>query len=274
MTLLEAKTKFINWWKAQIGYTEGANNWTKYAESADLQRLYGCYLQWQPWCEMPYDLGMIECFGLENASKLTYQPIGQGSAACRYSAAFYAAHGALKDTPEMADQIFFYDAQGEINHTGVVEAVGNGIVYTIEGNKSDRVQRCSYAIGASNIAGYGRPAWMYVIEATLQPADPTIKEPTDQGKEKDTPTAAYCAYVYNVEINLLKKGCAGPQVENMQHLLKAHGFDPGKIDGKFGENTYEALEAFQTAAGIGIDGEWGAESFKAMWNYKNKKTEE
>ena len=70
-----------------------------------------------------------------------------------------------------------------------------------------------------------------------------------------------------MDVALLKVGCYGPQVTHMQQLLVANGFDPGEIDGEFGSNTFAALKEFQTAAGIGVDGEWGCESFNAMWNY-------
>ena len=53
----------------------------------------------------------------------------------------------------------------------------------------------------------------------------------------------------------------------MQILLNGHGFDCGKADGVFGDNTYNALRRVQEAAKIGVDGEWGGESFKAALNY-------
>lgn len=261
MTLSEAKQKFINWCKKQVGYTEGVNNWTKYATSADLQRLYGFKPQNQPWCDLFYDIGMIECFRLANASKLTYQPVGQGSAACRYSAAFYAAHDAFKDTPEMGDQIFFYDAQGEINHTGVVEAVGGGIVYTIEGNTSDRVLRRQYALGDSRIAGYGRPAWKYVIDATLQPGEPTIKEPTSEPAED---TAYYCTA--SIKLPVIEYGATGEYVKLMQERLQKKGFSCGwtGADGEYGQLTKNALTKFQKKADLEADGICGALTWAAL----------
>lgn len=264
MTEAQAKQKFLDWWKAQIGYTEGVNNWNKYADSADLQRLYGWRPQNEPWCDLIYDAGMIECFGLQNASRLTYQPIGQGSAACRYSAAFYAAHDAFKDTPEMGDQIFFYDNAGEINHTGVVEAVGGGVVYTIEGNKSDRVQRGAYAIGASNIAGYGRPKWSVVASdnsekdktGAITPAKPTIKEPTD--------TTKYC--VASIKLPVINYGDKGEYVKLMQQRLQYKGFSCGwyGADGEYGQFTKNALTKYQKDAGLETDGVCGKLTWAAL----------
>ena len=267
MTISEAKAKLVAWANAQVGYAEGTNNWNKYAEDLRLQQLYGWKAQNQPWCDLFTDAAFINCFGLSAAAAMTYQPIGAGSAACRYSAQFFKNAGAWYDTPEIGDVIFFFYS-GQINHQGIVVSVGNGLVATVEGNSSDMVARRSYSIGSGNIAGYGRPRWSVVADQSSDaaedetPANPTADEPVVPA----APAFSYCAYTYAVKVNLLKKGCYGPQVANMQRLLRDHGFDPGEIDGKFGANTYEALMAFQTAAGIQIDGEWGGESFNAMWN--------
>lgn len=266
MTISEAKTKYIACLRAQVGYHEGANNWNKYADTPGLKEWLGWYAQNQPWCDTFCRAVMLICFRLDAASQMTYQPIGAGSVLCRASAQYYKDNNAFFNFPEVGDQIFFY-CSGAINHTGVVESVGSGTVTTIEGNSSDMVARRTYSLSDPAIAGYGRPKWSIVadIDAGSLPASEDDRE-AQQAPEK--PISSYCAYTYAVQVNLLKKGCYGPQVANMQRLLRDHGFDPGEVDGKFGANTYEALESFQTAAGIQIDGEWGGESFSAMWNYK------
>ena len=263
MTAEAAKAKLIAWVLAQIGTREGSGNWNKYAEDLRLQQLYGWKAQNQPWCDLFTDEAFVECFGLDAAAAMTYQPIGGGSAACRYSAQFFKDAGAWYKTPEKGDVIFFYYS-GAINHQGIVVSVENGMVATVEGNSSDMVARRSYILTDSRIAGYGRPKWSVVADAG---EDEAAGLPAQGAQESPAPLFSYCAYSYIVRVNLLKKGCYGPQVANMQRLLRDHGFDPGEIDGKFGPDTYEALQAFQTAVGIQIDGEWGGESFNAMWNY-------
>jgi hypothetical protein len=47
-------------------------------------------------------------------------------------------------------------------------------------------------------------------------------------------------------------------VSRIQRTLKANGFDPGGIDGDFGQKTMEAVVAFQDAKGLVVDGEVGA----------------
>ena len=53
-----------------------------------------------------------------------------------------------------------YNGQdGTADHTGIVEKVENGIVYTVEGNTSDSCAERHYAVGHSEILGYGMPAY-------------------------------------------------------------------------------------------------------------------
>lgn len=50
----------------------------------------------------------------------------------------------------------------------------------------------------------------------------------------------------------------------LQQSLKALGYDPGTIDGIWGQNTRDALMAFQKANGLAIDGILGPESKHAL----------
>lgn len=56
------------------------------------------------------------------------------------------------------------------------------------------------------------------------------------------------------ETNGLSIGHKGAKVSEMQKMLKAAGFDPGPIDGKFGPRTERALKAYQAATGAQVDG--------------------
>ena len=70
--------------------------------------------------------------------------------------------GSATPSPGM---IIFYDwdspngesgpQDGESDHTGIVEKVENGIVYTVEGNSGDSCRRCQRAVGNYEILGYG-----------------------------------------------------------------------------------------------------------------------
>jgi peptidoglycan hydrolase-like protein with peptidoglycan-binding domain len=53
-------------------------------------------------------------------------------------------------------------------------------------------------------------------------------------------------------------------VEGVQKALSKLGFDPGKIDGKDGPNTQQAVRAFQAHASIDIDGKAGKRTKQAL----------
>ena len=56
----------------------------------------------------------------------------------------------------------------------------------------------------------------------------------------------------------------GPMVKRIQRALKAAGFNPGDIDGDFGDVTHAAVLAFQVAKGLVPDGEVGTKTAKAL----------
>ena len=75
------------------------------------------------------------------------------------------ADNTIEPTPGM---IIFFDwdnkgnsgpQDGLSDHTGIVERVENGIVYTVEGNTSDSCAERHYSVGYYEILGYGIPAY-------------------------------------------------------------------------------------------------------------------
>lgn len=270
MTIIEAQQKYIAWNLAQVGTREGANNWNKYAEDPRLRKLLGWYPQNQAWCDIYTDEGFIECFGLENAAAMTYQPIGGGSALCRASAQFFKDNGAWSSTPQLGAVIFFFYG-GAINHQGAVVAIQGNVVVTVEGNSSDMVAKNSYNIGDARIAGYGIPKWSVVASEGEAQEDPQTEAgtpaPAQAEEEYEIPAAQYHSYVYKVDLNLLKIGDKGALVHSMQMLLTGKGF-PCDTDGVFGSETFEALKNFQTKAGILADGECGGQSWAALAFYR------
>ena len=53
-------------------------------------------------------------------------------------------------------------------------------------------------------------------------------------------------------------------LEGVQEALKSLGFDPGKVDGRNGPKTQDAVRAFQAHATIKIDGIVGDETRGAL----------
>ena len=199
MTVTEAKEKLLAVARQEIGYHEGYDNYIKYAEGTWDNIFYGWDLQNQPWCDVFVDWCFCTAFGIQKGAAMTYQTIGGGSALCSTSASFYSSHGAFFGCPEVGDQIFFY-AGGGINHTGIVEIVSETSVTTIEGNTSDQVARRVYSRNDGTIAGFGRPRWELISDASDDDTsiDPITPEPV---------------------MFILRKGSVGIEVQQLQEKL-------------------------------------------------------
>ena len=191
---LTAIERLIATAKAEEGYLEkatnaqldsktanaGSNNWTKYARDLDnIGNIYNGKKNGYAWCDVFVDWCFIKTFGVDLAMKLLCQPYGGAGAGCTYSVQYYKQTGQFhKSNPQAGDQIFFTNDGGATSyHTGLVIAVGNGKVYTIEGNTSSAsgvipnggcVRAKSYNLTATYICGYGRPDWSLVGESAEQ----------------------------------------------------------------------------------------------------------
>lgn len=62
---------------------------------------------------------------------------------------------------------------------------------------------------------------------------------------------------------LLKTGASGKAVRALQQLLNSLGF-PCAVDGEFGPNTKSAVERFQEARGLRVDGKVGPDTWRAL----------
>lgn len=155
----------------------GNANYTKYARDLDKLKFYNGPKNGFAWCAVFVDWCFVQAFGLETALKMTGQSLGGYGAGCAESARYYKAIGRFyRYNPQAGDQIFFAGAQGGMAHTGLVERVSGGTVYTIEGNTSGAsgvvangggVCRKSYSLTYAKIAGYGRPDYSIVQEETM-----------------------------------------------------------------------------------------------------------
>ena len=84
-------------------------------------------------------------------------------AGCVDGANWFKSNGKWQDRtyePKAGDIIFFdWEGDGTTDHVGIVEKCENGTVYTVEGNSGDACKQRQYAVGSSNIYGYGIPAY-------------------------------------------------------------------------------------------------------------------
>lgn len=65
---------------------------------------------------------------------------------------------------------------------------------------------------------------------------------------------------------LLKDGASGNAVRTLQQLLNSLGFPCG-VDGEFGPNTKSAVELFQQAHGLRVDGKVGPATWRALGEF-------
>ena len=180
-TPAESKTgctaaKLISVAVAELGYHEkasnaaledksansGAGNYTKYARDFDQKypNWYNGKKNGYAWCDMFVDWCFLTAFGYQNALRLLCQPERSAGAGCTYSLGYFRNKGQFfTSNPKPGDQIFFGTGVNNSTHTGIVEKVEGGTVYTIEGNTSDMVARRRYPLTSNQIIGYGRPSY-------------------------------------------------------------------------------------------------------------------
>lgn len=263
--------------RAEVGYLEkasnaqlydktanaGHNNYTKYgAELDSIGGIYngtknGCF-----WCDVFVDWLFISTFGKETGMKMLYQPSGGLGASCTYSAQYFKQSGAWYSSPKVGDQIFFTYSNDGYDHTGIVVKIDGGRVYTIEGNTSGEegvvdngggVFEKSYALGYSQIGGYGRPNYSLIKE------------------EKEVTYEEWKAFQQKYEAEQAAKGVsawAWPAVK----YCKAHGIMTGDTNGSFyPQKNITRQEAAQMMYGLSVRYKtlddvpsWGRETVEEM----------
>lgn len=243
--------------ESQIGYTEGPNNWNKYADELDSINYYeGCgKKQNLPWCcSFVNDVILHACTTNTDpkwtAYYVMYQRTPNLSAVVDYMADYFQENDAyFTDTQDLqrGDIVFFQNDDG-LCHVGIcVDWDDNGF-YTCEGNKGDQVGKFFYAFSevGGYVAGFGRPrydAWEPDEENTPEPVDETV----------------------TVELPVLYKGIdAYGEVLTIQALLKVFGFtsDGFEVNGVFDESTKQAVMNYQEARDLEVCGIVNAET----WN--------
>lgn len=124
---------------------------------------------------------------VDDARAVLCQPKKSAGAGCYYSVQYYRSAGRYSSTPQVGDQIFFSDSDGDPCHTGIVYAVDATYVYTIEGNTSGAsgvvsngggVAMKSYRRNYSRIHGYGHPKYGTTVASveTSTAVQPTTKK--------------------------------------------------------------------------------------------------
>ena len=257
---------------AEVGYKEkasnaylddktanaGSNNWTKYARDLAKAGYYQSGKNGYAWCDVFVDWCFFKAYGPVEGQRIQCQT-GPYGAGCIFSAQYYQQQGRYDKTPRVGDQVFFQSG-GQIGHTGIVIAVTDSTITTVEGNSSDQVKKNTYSRSSSYIAGYGHPLYSNTD-------DEPPKEPEDE-----TPPAAPAAGSCEVALPLLKRGDTGAAVKNAQTLLIAKGYPCGgrysggreTPDGDYGPTTENSVKNFQSIKKLQADGKIGGDTWKTL----------
>ena len=113
------------------------------------------------WYDFDYRVEWCACFvswcedqcGLIKAGKAPkFAMVGDGASWFRDRKQWTDAGG----LPSAGDLIFFdWDRDGILDHVGIVSAVRDDLIFTVEGNSSDLCRHKRYAAGDPVISGYG-----------------------------------------------------------------------------------------------------------------------
>lgn len=260
MTEQQAKERALAFCRSNLGYSEGANNYNKFAPM--VAQAIGWNAQNQPWCANFTIAVFVQCFGLEKGCKMLCGNIGTVSALCKSNSDLFKSAGRFYPSPEVGDVIFFYVGD-DVNHQGIVESISNGYVNTIEGNSSDMVKRNQYKCGHCSIAGYGRPRWDIVCD----------EQKTEDKTEEASESTGFCVSQFQtftmqmpMQIPLLTcKLCNEVRYDTqaLQTLLVLRGFDC-TVNGKYDEDTEIAVKSAQEHYCIEADGECGRDTWTKL----------
>lgn len=195
------RTRIVAMAQSQVGYKETGNNHTKYAQYFDTPKSKGGPYMWfngkkqnTAWCAIFVNwvevmvLEPEEYLGSPDAVRvwLGYpSPANNCAAGCPYMWGYLKKKGwEVSKSAGRPGDIIFFNTSSKCGHVGMIEKVDNGNYYTIEGNKSNMVKRCSYSKSSSNIYG--------IISPNYESLDP---QPTP------TPTPTPTTTDYKVKTN-------------------------------------------------------------------------
>ena len=125
----------------EIGYTEGANNDTKYGKWIGMNHAPWCH-EFVSWCA--YKSGESAAVP-KTASTDTGMEWFKRKGLFKYKG---------KYTPKRGDVVYFKTGR---SHVGLVEKVSGATLHTVEGNSGNNVKRRTYALSEGTITGYGVP---------------------------------------------------------------------------------------------------------------------
>ncbi len=242
--------------RAELGYREGPNNWTRYSAE-----MYGGRYQNQAWC----GVFVGWCFsrvGMGSEPSSVWTPAG--AVAYQRAGRLISRYGAVQP-----GDVVYFDWGGSqtlsrIDHVGFVETVGNGSVTTIEGNTLPAGQVGDQSNGGGvyrrqrplgTIACFGRPLYGAANQQAPQNLDWAALRRFVAAKILSDGIA---------NVGTLRRGSAGSKVRLWQQALNLIANARLVEDGHFGPSTQAKTYDFQRYFGIQQDGVVGPQTLGLM----------
>lgn len=152
--------------------------------------------------------------------------------------------GPISSIPELPGVLVFMD-----HHVGVY--IGNGEVIEARGH--------AYGVVKTKLHSRKWTSWGKCPYISYGSATTTEKSKVETNDKKEVATV-------NIELLVLRKGenKGNEQIKTLQRLLKSLGFYDMDVDGAFGNGTKTAVEAFQKARKLGIDGVCGKNTWDEL----------
>lgn len=233
--------------KKYIGTKEGSQNHHEIIDLYNRGRYSDAYQMTMndPWCCAFVVAMFVKC----NAGDII-----PGYAACDQMISVFKSWGRWKPRSASvnAGDIIFYDwdANGSVDHVGIVVQNRFGELSVIEGNKSNSVSYRSVSSSYPQIVGYGVPNY--------GASDGNISSVNSTGGISDFDKN------YINTLPLLYKGCKSIFVKVLQLLLNYYGGCELDLDGDFGPRTYNAVKVYQKANKLEVDGVVGRETWTQL----------
>lgn len=159
----------------------------------------------------------------------------------------WAAKGTIDTLPDVPGVLLYQsNGKGGMRHTGI--CIGNG--YAVEARAAK--------YGVVKTVNKERP-WTHwaALPGVLDGAE--VQEPEQDAVEEAAPKGSVVK-----TMKTLRKGDRGTQVKVLQWLLGQNGHDAGTVDGIFGTKTLAAVQAYQKAKGLTVDGIVGAKTWEQL----------
>lgn len=145
---------------------------------------------------------------------------------------------------------------GSRNGIGMIAAAGF-CIFLLAGCATTSKQKALEVQGLRN--------QVTVLENQLQAKDAEIAELRQSLMDAESLKAAPAA-------KNIGETKSRPKTKEIQQALRNAGYNPGRIDGKMGAKTREAIRSFQRANGLSVDGKVGKQTWELLRKFLYQKT--